>query len=428
MKKIFYIKTLLTNTLFVYTLMSFIVTLSVTVILINELKRVTLEHAVSMHSSYYLNLAENFTEAYPNISMSLERDYEYDELIIDEIRHLKNDLNFFPSLTEINLYSLKNKILWSNNLGIENNLNKNNEYFSNSFHGDYDFHMTETNKQINLHVFIPIKRENITIGAIELTDNDENFIKITNNNQRKVTLYMILGGSVLYSLLFILFFNIYMKQRKNLNHLQESQNLTIITMSLLAELRDNDTGAHIIRTKKYCAALAVQLHKSIKFKQYISEQYILNLEQAAPLHDIGKVGIPDNILLKQGKLTNDEFKVIQEHTTLGATVLQNAVSNISFKSYFDIAIQLVKHHHENWDGSGYPDGLAGENIPLSARIMAVADVYDALTTERVYKKAFTHNKALQIIKEESGKKFDPEIINNLFKITNIFKDISNIQN
>jgi len=425
-KRIGTFKTIFTNALFQYTIISLIVTFSVTIFLQNELKRLSMEHAVTMHSSYYLNLANSFTGTYPDLAKYLRNNTFLDQAAIDELEHLKEDSQFFPNLTRIALYSQNGTSVWTNEVGLDVALTDSSERISQSLVGEFNFHISQMDNQVFLHLFIPIIHEDTTIGVIGLTDYDAGFLEITTRNQRVISNYMIIGGISFYLLLFFLFLNIYIKQSRNLKRSKESQNLTILSMSSLAELRDNDTGAHIVRTKKYCAILATQLHKSKRYKKYISRKYITDLEQAAPLHDIGKVGIPDNILLKPGKLTDVEFEVIKQHPSLGAKVLQDAISTVSFKSYFDIAIQLVKHHHENWDGTGYPEGLAGEAIPLSARIMAIADVYDALTTERVYKRAYSHGETIEIMKAEAGRKFDPILIENFLMMVDDFKEISSI--
>ncbi len=237
----------------------------------------------------------------------------------------------------------------------------------------------------------------------------------------RITLYTIL---ILF-ILFIFFSGIAIYNLNSKSLEQESiQELTILSMSLLAELRDNETGTHIIRTKEYCNLLAIELKKKSEYRKYLTNKYMKALERSSPLHDIGKVGIPDSILFKPGKLTEEEFEIIKDHTVLGANVLLKAVELIKFDSYFSLGIQLVRHHHENWDGSGYPDGLSGNDIPLSARIMAVADVYDALRTKRSYKEAISHDDAVKHLIEQKYIKFDPEIIDVFIGIEAVFNKIS----
>ncbi len=184
----------------------------------------------------------------------------------------------------------------------------------------------------------------------------------------------------------------------------------ILGLAKLAEYRDEDTGTHLERMREYSRILAEELSTLDEYKNYITAEYIADLFQSAILHDIGKVGIPDSILLKPGKLTPNEFKIMQQHSLIGGDAILNIESRINIKSFLTLGKEIAYSHHEKWDGSGYPKGLKGNGIPLSARIIALADVYDALTSERPYKKAFSHEKSKNIILEGKGKHFDPSIV------------------
>ena len=193
--------------------------------------------------------------------------------------------------------------------------------------------------------------------------------------------------------------------------LRDVQDVTILSMASLAETRDNETGDHIIRTQHYVRALALQLRSHPRFADYLSEGMIDLLFKSAPLHDIGKVGIPDRILLKPGKLTAEEFAVMQRHTTLGKEAIESAEARLGKTvPFLRCAKEIAYCHQEKWDGSGYPQGLAGDQIPISARLMAIADVYDALISKRVYKPAFSHETAMQIIRDGRGSHFDPDVL------------------
>jgi putative two-component system response regulator len=207
--------------------------------------------------------------------------------------------------------------------------------------------------------------------------------------------------------------------RDHLEHLVEertkeiyiTQDVTINSLAILAEYRDNETGGHIRRTQYYIKLLAEQLQKLPKYKNELNPFLIETLFKSAPLHDIGKVAIPDNILLKPGKLTPEEFEIMKKHTILGKEALEKAEATLNkTNSFLRCAREIAYTHHEKWDGTGYPNGLKGEDIPLSGRIMALGDVYDALISKRVYKKAFTHEVARSIIIEERGKHFDPDVV------------------
>jgi len=188
------------------------------------------------------------------------------------------------------------------------------------------------------------------------------------------------------------------------------QAVSIRALAHLAETRDNETGNHIQRTQGYVRQLATRLAHHPRFATVIDACYIELLARSAPLHDIGKVGVPDAILLKPGKLTPDEWEIMKTHTVLGSDAIALAERDIeSAAEFLSLAKEIVRWHHERWDGSGYPDGLTGEAIPLSARIMALADVFDALISRRVYKEAIPFAMARRIIAEERGRQFDPDI-------------------
>lgn len=190
----------------------------------------------------------------------------------------------------------------------------------------------------------------------------------------------------------------------------ENRNLIVYSLAKLAESRDAETGAHLERMREYSRELAIQLADSETFTSEINSDFIRAIFLTSPLHDIGKVGIPDSILLKPGKLTGDEFEVMKQHTTIGSQTLEAVCSVCPSADYLRFACDIAASHHEKFDGSGYPKGLRGDAIPLCARIVAVADVYDALTTKRVYKDAFSHEVAKQIIIDGCGTHFDPRIV------------------
>ena len=212
---------------------------------------------------------------------------------------------------------------------------------------------------------------------------------------------------------------------KQNEQLHQTEDVTIFTLAYLAEIRDQETGKHLERTSQYVGALARELSYMPKYNSYLTERYIFDIVKSAPLHDIGKVGIPDSILKKNGKLTTEEFEIIKQHCEFGANILKTAEKKLGFESFLRIAIQLVMSHHERWDGQGYPQGLKGDKIPLSARIMALADVYDALRSKRCYKEAFPHEQSYAIIVKERGKQFDPDIVDAFIKTEQTFLEISN---
>ena len=200
------------------------------------------------------------------------------------------------------------------------------------------------------------------------------------------------------------------------------QDVTIHALASLAETRDNETGNHIRRTQHYVRMLAQHLSSQPRFAAKLTDNYILGLFKSAPLHDIGKVGIPDSILLKPGKLTEAEFEIMKTHTTLGRDALERAEKELGTSvEFLSIAKEIAHSHQEKYDGSGYPQGLAGDAIPLAARLMAVADVYDALISRRVYKEPFSHEKSVEIMRLGRGTHFDPDVFDAFLVLQDAFQ-------
>ena len=204
------------------------------------------------------------------------------------------------------------------------------------------------------------------------------------------------------------------EQMRDLRRLSEAtakmQDGLIVTMADMVEKRDSDTGEHIQKTALYVKIIVEGLRKKGYYAGKINDKFISDVVRSAPLHDIGKINIPDGILNKPGKLTPEEFEIMKTHASAGKKIMEDAISTVQGENYLKEARNMAAYHHERWDGKGYPEGLHGEVIPLSARIMAVADVFDALTSPRVYKEAFPLEKALAIIEEEAGKQFDPKCV------------------
>jgi len=212
--------------------------------------------------------------------------------------------------------------------------------------------------------------------------------------------------------------------RKHTDELNRTRDVTILTLASLAETRDSETGAHILRTQRYVKALAEHLLDHPKYSSELDEGIIDLLYKSAPLHDIGKVGIPDAILLKPDKLTDEEFNIMKGHAKIGADALKIAEDQLGTNSFLRLARVIALTHHEKWDGSGYPAGLRENEIPVAGRLMAVADVYDALISKRGYKPAFSHKRAMKIIREGSGCHFDPDIVDALEEIETQFIEIA----
>lgn len=212
---------------------------------------------------------------------------------------------------------------------------------------------------------------------------------------------------------------------KRTREISAVQDVTILAMASLAETRDNETGNHIRRTQHYVKALAEALRQQPKFATVLDDHTIAMLFKSAPLHDIGKVGIPDRILLKPGRYEPEEFAIMQRHPLLGLQAIEHAEQSLGTSvDFLRVAKEIAYGHHEKWDGSGYPQGLVGEAIPLSARLMAVADVYDALISRRVYKEGMPHQQAAEIIAQGRGSHFDPDVVDAFFQIEQTFVAIA----
>lgn len=197
--------------------------------------------------------------------------------------------------------------------------------------------------------------------------------------------------------------------REKVAEVSQSQLAIIYALVNLAESRDDDTGDHIQRTAQYCRLLAQRLWEHREYPHQVDRDFIESITQASPLHDIGKVGIPDAILLKPGKLTPEEMQVMKTHVLIGHQTLAGVEQNGGHSEFIRVGMEITLSHHERWDGGGYPDGLRGEEIPLSARIMALADVYDALRSRRVYKEGFSHEKTVEMMRKGRGSHFDPHL-------------------
>lgn len=254
----------------------------------------------------------------------------------------------------------------------------------------------------------------------DATDKMQN--KIARINYTKY-FCIILVGFMLLSCIVIVFFNgrrIVSQQSNEIKshqqHIMDLQYKTIVGMANLIESRDGETGEHVKRTGFYVDLIARELAEHSKYSDVIDAEYIENLWKAAPLHDIGKIKVPDAILQKPGKLTNEEFEVIKTHAREGGNIIDETMGEIEEAAYLQMAHNVAQYHHEKWNGKGYPEGLKGEDIPLCARIMAVADVFDALTSERCYKKAMSVDQAYEIIEESSGSHFDPVVVEAFVKL------------
>ncbi len=214
--------------------------------------------------------------------------------------------------------------------------------------------------------------------------------------------------------------NLEHKLKETISSLRETQAAAIMGFAKLTEYRDKSTGKHLERIREFTRILALKLRELPQYKEYITDEYLEDLYISAILHDVGKVGIEDQILLKDGPLSDLEYKKIQEHVVLGGEALRDVEAQMKMDSFLTIGKEVAYSHHERWDGKGYPEGKKGQEIPLSARIVALADVYDALTSERPYKQPLSHETAVEMISKERGRHFDPQIVDIFLENQEVF--------
>ncbi len=255
------------------------------------------------------------------------------------------------------------------------------------------------------------KIKGLSYGAIDFISKpfDIELVKIRIRNQLELTKYQNKLSDMLFD---------------STKELKITQALLIESLGIIAEYRDPETGGHIKRTQNYVKALAAALMNNPEFEEQLTTDDVELLHQSAALHDIGKVGVPDNILLKTGKLTNEEFDEMKKHSFYGHKMLQKTMQKLPNKSFLRYSLEITHTHHEKWDGTGYPNGLKGKGIPLSGRLMAIADVYDALISKRCYKEAFSHEKAIEIINMGKGTQFDPDIVDEFLNIEYTIQNIA----
>ena len=213
--------------------------------------------------------------------------------------------------------------------------------------------------------------------------------------------------------------------RERTEELNQTKDVAIFCMATLAETRDFETGRHILRTQNYIKKLAECLKNHPRFANYLKSNGTIDmLYKTSPLHDIGKVGVPDRILLKPGKLDPDEWELMKLHAQYGHDALLRAEQEMGSTDFLQMAREIAFTHHEHWDGRGYPQGLKGDDIPISGRLMAIADVYDALISKRVYKEAYSHDKAVEIVRQSAGTHLDPDIVEAFLALQNEFQQIA----
>lgn len=272
------------------------------------------------------------------------------------------------------------------------------------------------NKYIPMIVVSDVEDELAEIKAFEMGVSDY-IVKPIKKNAFKIRIDNLIKLSVHRN-------NLEVSIEANLEEFEKFQDVVIKYMAELVEVRDTTTGGHVKRTAGYVRVLVEGLIEKGSFENILTESYVRNLIRSAPLHDVGKLGILDSTLLKCGSLTEEEFEGMKQHTILGEKAINRMIKEVGGNEFLLMARDVASTHHEAWDGTGYPRGLKGEEIPLSGRIMAVADIYDALTTVRPYKAALSHKESVELIKRGRGNKLDPRVVDAFLHIEERFKEIS----
>jgi HD-GYP domain-containing protein (c-di-GMP phosphodiesterase class II) len=351
-----------------------------------------------------------------------------DKLLRNELENIgenkilsRLELAWISATNQINLVNLEiqglkdgNHPVWKSGF-LNNSVSKENVFLY--------YQMNETRNDIHL-----MKQFLSTVFKDELDKLYEKTLYSTQEGMstRTIVTIIIVSATTFFLFFILIFYYGSIIKLINDNNMQRemTRDVTIQALAFQAELKDKNTGQHIERTSEYVRIIAEQLATHYDYAPYMTKRYIADLVSSAPLHDIGKIGIPDKILQKKGKLTVEEFEIMKTHCDLGAKTLKMAQRKLPFQSYLEIAIQMIETHHEKWDGSGYPRGLKGEEIPLSGRIMAIADVYDAMNSARAYKEGYSHQDCLEYILDHSGTQFDPLIVEVFYSVEKKIQSVS----
>jgi HD-GYP domain-containing protein (c-di-GMP phosphodiesterase class II) len=429
------------NVILQYTAATIVIVSAITVALALVLTRRISDYQISSHLRLYQEVVRLTVK--DDAAVYAMFDADTPAAVTPDLAALFREFLSLGNIFRVKVWGRTAAILWSDQAELIGQSFPDNDGFVEAMTGTVAFenaalekaeNIDEKNRGITLEIYTPVKRAGNVVGAnaaagavggvVELYEADRNLFAQIARNTVFTWALVIVAGIVLWLLLFFIFLRAYRAQQATSAQLIETQDVTIFALAYQAELRDRQTGKHLERTALYVRVLAQELALIPKYRSYLTRDYIRDLQKSAPLHDIGKVGIPDSILLKPGRLTLEEMAQMRKHCELGARVLVAAQEKLKFQSFLSIATQVTLYHHEKWDGSGYPQGLAGDAIPISGRIMALADNYDALRAQRVYKAAVSHEECRSIIERLSGSHFDPEIVTAFQNREDLFLTIS----
>lgn len=419
------------NIILQYTITTFAVSLSVSLVLGFLLSKRLSDQAIKTYTNFFPRMVAHIVKDKPQVCALLasgkgdQNSLEFDGFAAE--------LQSLGDVFGLKIWDRQGTIVWSSNRGLEGKNFANDPNFklavkgiANSvfMHPDKDENRMDLYAGTALEIFSPVIFNNEAVGVVELYESAQDLLARIRRGVLVIWISVIVAGVLLYILLFFIFFKAHRTQKSNTLKLERTVEAIIFALAYLAEIRDAETGRHLERTGLYVGIIARELLRSSPYNKYLSQHYIADLMKASPLHDVGKVGVSDAILHKPGKLTPEEFTEMQKHCDYGAKILIEADKKLGFQSLLTMAIQIAQSHHERWDGKGYPRSLSGENIPLSARIMALADVYDALRSKRCYKDAYAHAESVKIILDGKGTQFDPCVVNAFLSREKEFEKIS----
>lgn len=419
------------NIILQYTLATFTVSLSVSLVLGFLLSERLSAQAIKIYTNIFPRMVAYIVEERPQVC-SLLASGKATQMPL-EFEAFAAQLQSLGSVFDVKIWDRQGTIVWSSKKELMGKNFKDDPDFKLASGGavsstfmrlDKDENRLERYSETALEIFVPIIFNNETVGVVEFYESARELLVRIKQGVLIVWTSVAVAGILLYILLFFIFFKAHQTQKSNTLKLERTVDAIIYALAYLAEIRDAETGRHLERTGLYVGILARELLKSSPYSKYLSQHYIADLMKASPLHDVGKVGVSDAILHKPGKLTPEEFAEMQKHCEHGAKILIEADKKLGFQSLLTMAIQIAQYHHERWDGKGYPRGIPGENIPLSARIMALADVYDALRSKRCYKEAYTHVESVKIILDGKSTQFDPCVVNAFLSGEKEFEKIS----
>jgi HD-GYP domain-containing protein (c-di-GMP phosphodiesterase class II) len=419
------------NVILQYSAATFIIVTAISIALGITLTKRIADYQISSHVRLYQEVArltlKDDPEAYALFAA------ENPGSVTPHLTSLFSELLSLGNIFRVKIWGRDGEILWSDQAELIGQRFPENDGFQEALTGvvasenallEKAENIDEKNRGVTLEIYTPVFRGSDVVGVVELYEADHDLFAQIERNTLITWGLVVVAGALLWLLLFFIFLRAYRAQIRTHVELVQTQDVTIFALAYQAELRDRQTGKHLERTAIYVRMLGEELAKLPQYRAYLTPAYLADLVKSAPLHDIGKVGISDSILLKPARLTPEERAEINRHCEFGARVLQIAEKKLPFQSFLTIAIQLTLFHHEKWDGTGYPHGLRGDAIPLSGRIMALADNYDALRTERPYKKAFPHEETRSIIESLRATHFDPVLVDAFVRREQEFRRIS----